>query len=85
MRSKLGPPAALVMVAMVALTSAGCLNGSAGDGNPDAGGSTGVAIGSSSGSSKNTTRHEKAVRFAECMRANGVREFPDPNASGEFV
>ena len=28
---------------------------------------------------------EKAVKFAECMRNNGVREFPDPNASGEFA
>jgi hypothetical protein len=27
--------------------------------------------------------HEQAVKFAECMRNNGVSEFPD--ASGEFV
>ena len=25
---------------------------------------------------------EQAVRFAECMRDNGVGEFPDPDASG---
>ena len=24
------------------------------------------------------------VKFSECMRANGVSDFPDPNASGEF-
>jgi hypothetical protein len=29
--------------------------------------------------------HEKAVKFAECMRANGVRAFPDPNVSGEVT
>jgi hypothetical protein len=29
--------------------------------------------------------HETAVKFAECMRANGVRAFPDPNASGELT
>jgi hypothetical protein len=25
------------------------------------------------------------VRFAECMRSNGVGDFPDPTANGEFV
>jgi len=25
------------------------------------------------------------VKFAECMRENGVREFPDPDASGELT
>jgi hypothetical protein len=25
-----------------------------------------------------------ALKFAECMRANGVSDFPDPNASGGF-
>ena len=29
--------------------------------------------------------HEKAVKFAECMRANGVSEFPDPDASGTLT
>ena len=31
------------------------------------------------------TGRDKAVRFAECMRENGVREFPDPDASGELT
>lgn len=31
------------------------------------------------------TNHEKAVRFAECMRANGVSRFPDPSASGSLT
>ena len=30
------------------------------------------------------TPREKAVKFSECMRANGVSDFPYPNASGEF-
>jgi hypothetical protein len=30
------------------------------------------------------TAREKAVKFSECMRANGVSDFPDPNASGQF-
>jgi hypothetical protein len=31
------------------------------------------------------TTHQKAVKFAECMRANGVSEFPDPSASGNLT
>ena len=30
-------------------------------------------------------QHEKAVKFAECMRNNGVSAFPDPPASGELT
>jgi hypothetical protein len=29
--------------------------------------------------------HEKAVKFAECIRSNGVSAFPDPDASGQFA
>jgi hypothetical protein len=33
-----------------------------------------------------TTAHvQKAVKFAECMRNNGVTNFPDPNASGKLT
>jgi hypothetical protein len=32
-----------------------------------------------------TANAQKAVKFAECMRANGVSEFPDPSASGGFT
>ena len=39
----------------------------------------------SSGDNKNASTHEKAVKVAECMRDNGVREFPDPPASGELT
>jgi len=35
----------------------------------------------------NTTaaNQEKAVKFAQCMRENGVSEFPDPDASGNLT
>ena len=33
----------------------------------------------------NVSARDKAVKFAECVRKNGVSDFPDPNASGEFV
>jgi hypothetical protein len=34
------------------------------------------------GSAGNSNAGQQAVKFAECMRDNGVREFPDPDASG---
>jgi hypothetical protein len=39
----------------------------------------------SSGGNTAAANHEKAVKFAECMRNNGVSKFPDPDASGEFT
>ena len=33
---------------------------------------------------RSATDREKAVKFAECMRANGVRDFPDPDPKGEI-
>ncbi len=34
----------------------------------------------------NTAAHaQKAVKFSECMRSNGVSAFPDPGASGNFT
>jgi hypothetical protein len=43
--------------------------------------------GSSSSSDGNTTaaNQEKAVKFAECMRENGISQFPDPDASGNLT
>jgi hypothetical protein len=58
----------LAALAMVALIGAGCSNGSAKNGN--------------SGGNENATNRGKGVKFAECMRDNGVSEFPDPDASG---
>jgi hypothetical protein len=31
-----------------------------------------------------TSAHDKAVKFTECMRQNGVHDFPDSDASGDF-
>ena len=72
----------LAAVGMVALIGAGCSNGSAETGNTASGSGTG-----SSGGNENATDRDKTVRFADCMRANGVPEFPDPSAAGdqEFV
>jgi hypothetical protein len=59
----------LAALVLLAVSVAGCSNAPAG---------TGI-----SGSSDNT--HEKAVKFAECMRNNGVNGFPDPAASGALT
>src|SRR6195256_562627 len=69
MRRTLRPLAAL---AMVALLSAGCSNAAAETGTGSSGGS-------------DATNRDQAVKFAECMRKNGVREFPDPDASGDLT
>jgi hypothetical protein len=37
------------------------------------------------GGNTNAATQEKAVRFAECMRENGISEFPDPDASGRLT
>jgi hypothetical protein len=37
------------------------------------------------GGDSSNANHDKAVRFAECMRENGVRAFPDPDASGQLT
>ena len=42
--------------------------------------------GSGGGGGNNTTAAaQKGVKFAECMRSNGVPKFPDPSASGQFT
>ena len=63
----------LAAIALVALISAGCSHAPA---RTDTGGS---------GGNTTTATREQAVKFAECMRANGVKEFPDPNVSGDFA
>jgi hypothetical protein len=68
MTRKLGPLAALAVVALIGM---GCSKDPAENG--------------SSGGNTNATNRDKAVEFAECMRDNGVGQFPDPDASGELT
>jgi hypothetical protein len=58
------------VLATIALIGAGC--------------SSSPADTAGTGTTKATPR-EKAVTFSECMREHGVREFPDPDASGELT
>jgi hypothetical protein len=66
------PPAALVLIAVVALS--GC--GSSVPAETASSGSGGAGTASTA---------QKSVKFAECMRSNGVSEFPDPGPSGELT
>jgi predicted small secreted protein len=69
MKSTRWPLAALALLAVVV---AGCGNGAAGTG-------IGTAL---SGANGTASTHARAVKFAECMRANGIGAFPDPSPSG---
>jgi len=64
--------AALAVVALMG-AAAGCSNDDGGsESSTSAGGGTDAAS------------HEQAVKFSECMRGNGVPNFPDPDPSGEY-
>jgi hypothetical protein len=63
----------LAALGIVALVLSGCSNAAAQTGT------------SSSAAKINAATRQQAVKFAECMRANGVREFPDPDASGTLT
>jgi hypothetical protein len=39
----------------------------------------------SSGGAGSTAGTQKGAKFAQCMRTNGVSQFPDPNSSGGFT
>ena len=54
---------------MVVLISAGCSSAPA----------------ATSSDNSTAANHEKAMRFAQCMRDNGISQFPDPDASGALT
>src|SRR5206468_4157341 len=60
----------LAALAMLALLSAGCSNATAA---------------TPTTSSATASPRTEAVKFAECMRTNGVKQFPDPDASGTYT
>jgi hypothetical protein len=74
MITKRRPLVALALIAMLALIS-GC------------GSSAPAETGTSSGGGANNTAAsaQKGVKFADCMRRNGVSQFPDPGASGKLT
>ena len=73
------PLAALGFVATIAVVTAGCSQTSGGSGS-----NTAAAHTTTASHTTPLTARGKAVKFSECLRANGVSDFPDPNASGQF-
>jgi hypothetical protein len=59
----------LAALALVALICSGCSNAPSGN----------------NAANDTAANHDQAVKFAECMRNNGVSQFPDPDASGSFT
>jgi hypothetical protein len=85
MSRKRRPLAAIALISLIA----GC--GSNAPSETGTASSSGTATSSGTTSSadasgtKKTTDQDKAVKFAECIRGNGVPHFPDPDAKGDFV
>jgi hypothetical protein len=79
MSRKLRPLVALGLAGLIGLIGAGC--GSNASSESGTATSTGTA---SSGADTNLTARDKAVKFAECIRAHGVSDFPDPDAKNQF-
>jgi hypothetical protein len=79
MSRTLRPLAVAAMVAVISVISAGC-----GSDAPSETGTASSAGTTSSGANKKLTARDKAVKFAECIRAHGVRDFPDPNEKNQF-
>lgn len=77
MKSTLRPLVAVVTATLIGLSTASCGSDAPADaGNSSTGGAdTGGA----------DTARKQGVKFAACMRANGVSDFPDPDASGELT
>jgi hypothetical protein len=79
MSGNLRPLATLALVALIGVISAGC-----GSNAPSETGTASSSGSASSGADKTLTARDKAVKFAECIRAHGVSDFPDPNAKNQF-
>ena len=69
---RLGPPAGVILIAVLALLAAAC------GGSPSAAGPGGSSSQGRSSSSRS------AVGYSACMRSHGVLSFPDPDSSGHL-
>jgi hypothetical protein len=63
--------ALLAMAASIALLASACSNSSTGSTGSD----------SATGQS---TAYQKGLAYAQCIRAHGIPDFPDPNSKGQF-
>jgi hypothetical protein len=72
MSRKRRPLTALALIAIAPLLSA-------------CGSSAPAQTGGGAGDSKPAASFQKGVEFSQCMRSNGVSDFPDPGASGRLT
>ena len=63
---------------LLALIGAGC-----GSSTPSETGTAGTSA-TATATKKKLSARDKAVKFAECIRAHGVSDFPDPNTKNDF-
>ncbi len=70
MKRSARPLAALATATLVSLVLTGCSSGSED---------------TTAGDSSTGTTRDEAVKFSTCMRENGVKEFPDPDSSGQLT
>jgi hypothetical protein len=78
MRSSSMTLAAFPLIALLGVLGAGCSSPS-----PSAAG-TGTSGPGTTGGTATTVDRGKAVKFSECLRSNGVPDFPDPDAKGQY-
>jgi hypothetical protein len=79
----------LAVTAGIVLLVAACGGGSSNTGtssSADGSSSTGVRSAGSGGSSNTgrSTQGQQGLAFAQCMRSDGVTDFPDPGSNGQF-
>jgi hypothetical protein len=95
MTRTLRPLVTLALLGLIGLVNAGCGSDESSKSDAASGTDTASSTVSATGGTrstatadnsadKNLSKQEKAVKFAECMRANGVPHFPDPDPKGEF-
>lgn len=82
MQRKLRSVAGLV-IAVAIMT--GCSSGSGENAGDNVATTSSTAVNGTSNAAKPSNDRDKLVQFSECMRNNGLGDFPDPNAKGEFA
>lgn len=70
----------LAALATVALIAGGCGSGAPSTTSASASNATAAPA----GAAPKLSGRDRAVKFAECIRAHGVSDFPDPNAKNDF-
>jgi hypothetical protein len=75
----------LATVVGIALLTAACNGGSANSPGPGASSSSSASSGpGTSATAGRSTAYNQAIAYAQCMRAHGIPNFPDPLPNGGF-